>query len=50
MSNFPCSSLACSQTMRFFSTFLVNNEAFKVLFPDDTFLDDFVSEVDGLLP
>ena len=25
------------------------HEAFKVLFPDDAFLDDFVSEVDGLL-
>ena len=26
------------------------HEAFKVLFWDDTFLDDFVPEVDGLLP
>jgi hypothetical protein len=26
------------------------HEAFKVLFPDDTFLNDFVLEVDGLLP
>ena len=26
------------------------HEAFKVLFPDDAFLDDFVQEVDGLLP
>ena len=26
------------------------HEAFKVLFPDDTFLDDIILEVDGLLP
>jgi hypothetical protein len=26
------------------------HEAFKVLFPNGAFLDDFVSEVDGLLP
>jgi hypothetical protein len=26
------------------------HEAFKVLFPDDTFLNDFVLEVDELLP
>ncbi|CAD6229065.1 unnamed protein product [Miscanthus lutarioriparius] len=26
------------------------HKAFKVLFSDDTFLDDFVSEVDGLRP
>jgi hypothetical protein len=26
------------------------HEAFKIFFPDDVFLDDFVPEVDGLLP
>ena len=26
------------------------HEAFKVIFPDDALLDDFVPEVDGLLP
>jgi hypothetical protein len=25
------------------------HEAFEVFFPDDTFLDDFVQEIDGLL-